>query len=263
MVSPEECLVKNRYSATWFELFLASPEERQTRIEVDFLTRQLPRERFTTILDVCCGYGRHAAPLGEHGYEVMAIDRDPNVIDAARRGHGPKGVDFQVWDMSRIRDLNRRFDAVICMWQSFGYLDAAANRDILDQIATILNPGGRFIIDIYNASFFESRQGVRSSRRQGIDIVTTQDLHADRLTVNLEYGDGRGNDTFEWQVFTRDSFRVEALSHGLQPLVGCTDFEESQSPGPAKPRMQFVLEKRQVHEPAAHSFGLSCLASSK
>lgn len=229
--------MKNRYSDTWFELFLASPEERQTRIEVDFLTRHLPRERFTTVLDVCSGYGRHAAPLGEHGYEVMAIDRGPNVVDAARRRHGLKDVDFQVWDMSRIRDLNRRFDAVICMWQSFGYFDAAANRDILDQIAAILNPGGRFIIDIYNASFFESRQGTRSSRQQGVDVVTTQHLLGDRLTVNLDYGDGRGHDTFEWQVFTPDSFRLEALSRGRRPLVECTDFDEHRPPDPANPRM--------------------------
>lgn len=236
--------MKNSYSDTWFEVFMAAPDEHRTGVEVDFLKRQLPREQFTTVLDVCCGYGRHASPLAEHGYDVVAIDRDPAVIDIARQRCRSRGALFRVCDMTQLRDLSRQFDAVMGMWQSFGYFDAAANSDILDQISAILNPRGRFIIDIYNASFFDTRQGTRSSRLNGIDIVTTHHLLGDRLTVNLEYGDGRGHDTFKWQVFTQDAFRLEALSRGLEPLVECTDFDERLSPDPANPRMQFVLETR-------------------
>ena len=57
--------------------------------ELAFLTRHLPREEFPTILDLCCGVGRHTAPLVAKGYHVVGIDRDYNaswsIVGARRR----------------------------------------------------------------------------------------------------------------------------------------------------------------------------------
>ncbi len=36
------------------------------------------------VLDVACGGGRHAAYFAERGFEVVALDRDPQVIPGAR-----------------------------------------------------------------------------------------------------------------------------------------------------------------------------------
>lgn len=70
----------NAYSETWFELFLADQDNDKTASEVEFLATILPSRVGARVLDVCCGYGRHAIPLAGRGYTVLGIDRDPEVI---------------------------------------------------------------------------------------------------------------------------------------------------------------------------------------
>ena len=231
----------NAYSDAWFRFFLEAPDAGQTLREVEFLRRNLPGERYRRILDACCGYGRHAIPLARAGYEVMGIDRNPEVIARAVTVAGPDGPSFVTWPMERIGDLNFRPDAVICMWQSFGYFSAEGNSDVLAQIGAMLSPGGRLVMDIYHRGFFDTRQGTRTSQVGDIDLVTTQTVTGDRLWVELDYGDG--GDVFEWQVFTPDEFVAEAGRHGFTPKVACTGFDETNAPSADSPRMQFVLER--------------------
>src|SRR5437868_10696271 len=62
--------MKNRYSTTWFELFLQPIQTVQTEREIAFVARQIPQPAYETVLDLCCGYGRHARLLAERGYRV-------------------------------------------------------------------------------------------------------------------------------------------------------------------------------------------------
>jgi hypothetical protein len=64
-----------------------------------------------------------------------------------------------------------------------------------------------------------------------------------RLFVRLDYPDG-GHDHFEWQLFTPSEMISLADSLGLTLIVSCTDFDLAVEPCPAKPRIQFVLERR-------------------
>lgn len=73
-----------------------------------------------TVLDVACGTGEHARLLTErHGFEVDGVDLDPTFIEIAQRKH-PAGR-FTVGDMTSFH-LGARYDAVICMFSSIGYL---------------------------------------------------------------------------------------------------------------------------------------------
>ncbi|HXA95008.1 MAG TPA: methyltransferase, partial [Candidatus Dormibacteraeota bacterium] len=44
---------------------------RQTRAEVDFLLRSLDLSPGARILDIPCGYGRHAGELARRGFAVV------------------------------------------------------------------------------------------------------------------------------------------------------------------------------------------------
>jgi hypothetical protein len=59
-----------------------------------------------------------------------------------------------------------------CVWQSFGYGDAATNTEVLRQMAAHLRPGGRLVLDTYNRDFFETSQGVRETTQRGEPVVT-------------------------------------------------------------------------------------------
>src|SRR3954462_10482336 len=82
----------------------------------------LERERpgCRTVLDVACGTGEHARLLAErHGNRVDGIDLDPTFVEIAQRKN-PAGH-FGVGDM-RDFHLPRRYDAVICLFSSIGYV---------------------------------------------------------------------------------------------------------------------------------------------
>jgi SAM-dependent methyltransferase len=234
--------VRNAYSARWFELFLATADDEQTAREVDFLCRQLPRDRVSSVLDLCCGFGRHAARLADRGYTVAGVDRDPEVVRTARETHLVPNLRFAELDMTRLEALPDRFDAIICMWQSFGYHDAGTNRRIVEQIAGTLRPGGRFVLDVYNRAFFEPRQGTRTTTQQGVEITTTQALAGDRLTVELVYGNEDGGDVFDWQVFTPETLRSVVEPLGFRTVACCTGFDERHEPSADVPRMQLIFE---------------------
>ena len=73
-----------------------------------------------TVLDVACGTGEHARLLAErHRFEVDGLDIDPGLLRLAREKH-PSGHFFEA-DMSDFV-LERRYDAIICLFSSIGYL---------------------------------------------------------------------------------------------------------------------------------------------
>ncbi len=73
-----------------------------------------------TILDVACGTGEHARILSaDHGYQVDGIDLNDDFLRFARLKN-PAGR-FVSADMTDF-DLGRRYDAVICMFSSIGYV---------------------------------------------------------------------------------------------------------------------------------------------
>jgi SAM-dependent methyltransferase len=239
--------VPNTYSATWFELFMRPIQPVQTGAESTFVTRHLPLPSYRSVLDLCCGWGRHAQELAQMGYHVTGLDRDPAVIaEASRR---TAGVSYRVHDMRALDTLPESYDAIINLWQSFGYFDEETNADVLRQMARKLTAHGRVILDIYHRAFFEQHQGTQVFERDGVHVTERKRMTGSRLTVDLVYGDGHGTDTFEWQLYTPDAIVALADQCGLACLVACSRFDEERPPSSEYPRMQFVLER--THKPGA------------
>jgi len=103
------------------------------------------------ILDMGCGTGGHALPLAAKGYEVVGLDRSPNMLTAARQKAKKEGlkVTFIKADMSSF-SLERRFDAAICMFGGWGYMvnDKAA-KSAIRHVHDHLEPGGLFIVEFW------------------------------------------------------------------------------------------------------------------
>ncbi len=76
--------------------------------------------RTTTVLDVACGTGEHARFLAtHHGFLVDGVDLDPAFVRIAA-AKNPSGR-FVRADMVEF-DLGRRYDAVVCLFSSIGYV---------------------------------------------------------------------------------------------------------------------------------------------
>ncbi|MBI4675413.1 MAG: class I SAM-dependent methyltransferase [Chloroflexi bacterium] len=234
----------NTYSTQWFDTFLAPVPSAQTEREIQFLVAHLPQATHPTILDICCGRGRHARELSQRGYCVTGLDVNEYVLEYARRVdsrsryvHG----DMRALDASLRRAQHETFDAVLILWQSFGHFDDATNEHIVKQIAALLKLRGKLILDIYNREFFENHQGERVIRTEPRRVLERKWLRGNRIFVELDYGDAR--DEFEWQIFYPDEISALAARFGLNEILRCANFEENSAPSPEIPRMQFVFQK--------------------
>src|SRR6266478_350484 len=137
-------------TAEWFTSFFDAAyvaqlrEEKppaQTRREVDFLLRALRPAPGARILDVPCGYGRHAAALARRGFRVVGVDLSRAMIAEARRRFAERPrLTFVRGDMRKIA-YRGEFDAVINLYTSFGYFTPAQNRAVLRRLAPRRSPG--------------------------------------------------------------------------------------------------------------------------
>ena len=232
----------NTYASQWFDVFLRNVSSAQTNHELTFLRRYLPQPRYTTLIDLCCGVGRHAQLLALHGYTVIGIDRDHAALMEARR-QSPPTISYLEQDMRALGNLALHADAVLCLWQSFGYFDEATNTAILQQISQQLSRQGRFVLDIYHRTFFEHHQGTRSFDFAGQQITETKTVQDGRLRVVLQYAGTEVTDRFDWQLYTPEDICDLAGAYDLRPIAQCSNYDNGQPLTPTTPRMQFVFEK--------------------
>lgn len=100
------------------------------------------------VLDAPCGAGRHSLELARHGYSVLGIDFNPNVLAAAQttaQRHSLEAA-FQQHDLRQL-SFEEEFDTVLCLWTSVGYFSDAENETTLLNLARAVKPGGHLILD--------------------------------------------------------------------------------------------------------------------
>jgi ubiquinone/menaquinone biosynthesis C-methylase UbiE len=100
------------------------------------------------VLDLACGAGRHARPLGEAGCRVTALDLSSDLLgEAAHRGT-PR---LARGDMRALPFADRAFVAAASFFTSFGYFeDEADDRRVLAEVSRVLALGGRYLLDFLN-----------------------------------------------------------------------------------------------------------------
>lgn len=133
-----------------FEPVLFSPQRIACAVEeVDSLTRLLPIEPASSVLDLCCGIGRHSLELALRGFDVTGIDRTLAYIERARAAAAQAGL-AAVFAVADMRDYCEpgRFDIVVNLFGSFGYFeDPEDDRKVLANAYSSLRPGGQLLIE--------------------------------------------------------------------------------------------------------------------
>jgi SAM-dependent methyltransferase len=101
------------------------------------------------LLDVPCGFGRHAIPLAAAGHRVTGVDRSGPLLDEARRrASNTRRLKFVRADYRDLPFADASFDAAINLFSSLGYLGDDEDTRALAEIGRVLRPGGRLVIDI-------------------------------------------------------------------------------------------------------------------
>jgi len=224
------------YSRQWFNAFLGTIDEAIVEREVAFIARQIGPA--TSVLDLCCGPGRHAAPLAERGYHMLGLDLDHAALRDARR-RAP-ATSFVRGDMRRLPLASSSMDAVLCMWQSFGHFDAHTNAATLGEMARVLQPNGRLLLDVYHRDFHAARLGERTIERDGSRVHEHRSMSNGRLRAALTYEDASG-DVFDWQLYVPDELAELGARSGLQLQRACAEFDEAVPASSAYSRMQLIF----------------------
>ena len=104
--------------------------------------------RHARVLDAGCGPGRVGGALAAAGHEVVGVDVDPVLIEAAEDDHpGPRWI---VEDLAELdlpaHGVAEPFEAIVCAGNVMTFLDPATRRDVLHRLGTHLAPEGRLAV---------------------------------------------------------------------------------------------------------------------
>jgi SAM-dependent methyltransferase len=103
------------------------------------------------VLDLGCGTGRHSVALAQRGHLVVGLDLSPTLLTIARGLADEQGVrvTFLERDMRDLAGLGP-FDACICLYTAFGYLEGDGDARVLAGVRAALQPAGQLLLDLTN-----------------------------------------------------------------------------------------------------------------
>lgn len=141
--------------------------DENTRIESEQIIALTGVEPNDTILDLCCGQGRHCFALAAHGYrQVHGIDRSRYLIRLARKraaSHGFTSLRFSEGDARRLRMNDSVFDCVTVMGNSFGYFEKEQeDLQVLKEIYRVLRSKGTVLLDVTDGKWMRNHFAPRS-----------------------------------------------------------------------------------------------------
>lgn len=131
----------------WAEIVNA----RDTEKEAEFLKNVIKTKG--SLLDLCCGTGRHLILLCKKGWNVIGLDISTNLLKIAKKGMADKHVRFPLvrGEMRHLPFKSESFLTVINMFTSFGYLPSEKeDMKSLKEVTRTLQQNGSFLIDIAN-----------------------------------------------------------------------------------------------------------------
>ncbi|MES2649676.1 MAG: class I SAM-dependent methyltransferase [Bacteroidota bacterium] len=119
-----------------------------TKAEVDFLIDELNLQPGQKILDVPCGYGRHAVEFAKRGFAVTGVDISETFMKNLHQQIATDNLNINAVQGNILSiELNEKFSGAVCLGNSFGYFKMEHMQLFIKKVAASLDKSARFIIN--------------------------------------------------------------------------------------------------------------------
>ena len=125
--------------------------------QLRFFKEEFQQHGVKTVLDLACGTGSYSLAFAGWGLDVVGVDFEEEMIHYARQKAAESStanVRFLVGDMRKLPDLQKPFDAVVCIGNSLVHL--LTDEDLtaaLKEMYRLCKQGGLLIIQILNYDY--------------------------------------------------------------------------------------------------------------
>ena len=138
------------FDSDYYHILYQNRDHKEAMNFIDNITNYLNLKKDSKVLDLACGIGRHATYVQKIGFDVIGTDRSQNNIKKAKVSENDKLSFIQ---MEMIDNTNYKYDIVLNLFTSFGYVDHDYNLKTIKNIERQLKDDGVLIIDFMNTSF--------------------------------------------------------------------------------------------------------------
>ncbi|MEX2570654.1 MAG: class I SAM-dependent methyltransferase [Gemmatimonadota bacterium] len=124
-------------------------DSKRTEAEIDAALHVLQLLPTASVLDVACGWGRHALELASRGFAVTGYDQSAYLLEQAEQCASDGGVEVR-WRRGDMRALpfHAEFDAALSLFSSLGYFgDDHEDETVLSGIRSAVKTGGSLLLE--------------------------------------------------------------------------------------------------------------------
>jgi len=188
-----------------------------------------------SLLDLCCGPGRHAVEFSQCGFRVTGVDRSPFLLDRAREHASKAGASIE-WVMEDMRAFVRpeAFDLACNLFTSFGYFkDEQDDLRVLRNIHQSLKKTGVLVIEVVGKERLARtwQNTISTELAEGSLMVQRPQLRDDWSRVASEWiliKDGRTRSfSFEHALYSGRELKDRLLSCGFEQVQLFGDLQGS------------------------------------
>jgi ubiquinone/menaquinone biosynthesis C-methylase UbiE len=169
------------YGEVYAEYLLPPDVDRE---EARFARKVLGLRAGERVLDCPCGYGRHLEQLRREFPNIVGLDLSRDCL--LRAAEWIPNARLLRGDVRMLPFRDGAFDAVLNIFNSFGYFGEDENQNVLAEFARVLRSGGRVLIDVANPEPLVDLITEHPRTQQQVhDLLLTEDWSYDADTQVL------------------------------------------------------------------------------